>query len=51
VGTTPLAPISLAPGPHSVVLRNSELGASRSTSVVVKAGKPSQIRVDLRRAE
>jgi len=51
VGTTPLAPISLAPGPHSVVLRNSELGASRSTSVVVKPGKPSQIRVDLRRAE
>ncbi|HVK71496.1 MAG TPA: protein kinase [Polyangium sp.] len=51
VGTTPLAPISLAPGPHSVVLRNSELGASRSMSVTIKPGKPSSVRVDLRRAE
>ncbi|MDC3955028.1 serine/threonine protein kinase [Polyangium jinanense] len=51
VGTTPLAPISLAPGPHSVVLRNSELGASRSLSVTIKPGKPSSVRVDLRRAE
>lgn len=51
VGTTPLAPISLAPGPHSVILRNSELGASRSMSVTIKPGKPSSIRVDLRRSE
>ena len=51
VGSTPLAPISLAPGPHSVILRNSELGASRSMSVTIKPGKPSSIRVDLRRSE
>lgn len=51
VGTTPLAPISLPPGPHSVVLRNGELGASRSLSVTVKPGKPAQLRVDLRRSE
>ncbi|WP_240807382.1 serine/threonine protein kinase [Polyangium spumosum] len=51
VGTTPLAPLSLAPGPHSVILRNSELGASRSMSVTIKPGKPSSIRVDLRRSE
>jgi serine/threonine-protein kinase len=51
VGTTPLAPMSLAPGPHSVVLRNSELGASRSISVTIKPGKPTQVRVDLRRTE
>ncbi|UQA59623.1 serine/threonine protein kinase [Polyangium aurulentum] len=51
MGTTPLAPMSLAPGPHSVVLRNSELGASRSISVTIKPGKPTQVRVDLRRTE
>jgi serine/threonine protein kinase len=50
-GTTPLAPISLSPGPHSVVLRNSELGASRSMSVTIKPGKPTSLRVDLRRSE
>ncbi len=51
VGTTPLAPISLPPGPHSVSVRNSELGASRSSSVVIKPGKPSSIRFDLRKTE
>jgi serine/threonine-protein kinase len=51
VGTTPLAPISLAPGTHSVVLRNSELGASRSTAVTIKPGKPTSIRIDLRKTE
>lgn len=51
VGTTPLAPISLPPGPHSVTVRNSELGASRSSSVTIKAGKPSSIRFDLRKTE
>ena len=51
VGTTPIAPLPLPPGPHSVVLRNSELGASRSMSVTIKAGKPTLLRVDLRRTE
>lgn len=51
VGTTPLAPISLAPGPHSVSVRNSELGASRSSSVTIKPGKPSSLRFDLRKTE
>jgi serine/threonine protein kinase len=51
VGTTPLAPISLPPGPHSVSVRNSELGASRSSSVTIKPGKPSSIRFDLRKTE
>jgi serine/threonine-protein kinase len=51
VGTTPLAPISLPPGPHSVTVRNSELGASRSSSVTIKPGKPSSLRFDLRKTE
>lgn len=51
VGTTPFAPISLPPGPHSVSVRNSELGASRSSSVVIKPGKPSSVRFDLRKTE
>ncbi|AKT36363.1 uncharacterized protein CMC5_004760 [Chondromyces crocatus] len=51
MGTTPIAPIPLSPGPHSVVLRNAELGAVRNLSVVIKAGQPSLLRVDLRRTE
>jgi|GEM_PF-5401161 len=51
VGTTPLAPITLPPGPHSVTVRNSELGASRSSSVTIKPGKPTTIRFDLRKTE
>ncbi|EYF02160.1 Hypothetical protein CAP_7371 [Chondromyces apiculatus DSM 436] len=51
MGTTPIAPIQLPPGPHSVVLRNAELGASRTLSVVLKPGQPTLLRVDLRRTE
>jgi serine/threonine protein kinase len=51
MGTTPIAPISLAPGPHVVVLRNAELGASRTLSVQVKPGKPTLLRVDLRKTD
>ena len=51
VGTTPMGAISLPPGTHSVTVRNSELGASRSSSVTIKPGKPSSIRFDLRKTE
>lgn len=51
MGTTPIAPIQLPPGPHSVALRNAELGASRSFSVVIKPGQPTLLRVDLRRTD
>lgn len=50
-GTTPIPAIPLPPGPHTVVLRNAELGASRTLPVVIKPGKPTLLRVDLRRAE
>lgn len=51
VGTTPLSAIQLAPGPHSVVVKNAELGATRSASVVIKPGQTSSVRFDLRRTE
>lgn len=51
VGTTPMAPISLTPGPHSVVLRNSDLGATRSYTVTVKPGKPAFLNINLKQAE
>ena len=51
VGTTPIPAIPLPPGPHTVVLRNAELDASRTLPVVIKPGKPTLLRVDLRRAE
>lgn len=50
-GTTPLPAIPLAPGPHKVAVRNAELSASRTMGVVIKAGKPLFLRIDLRRAE
>lgn len=48
VGTTPIAAISLPPGPHSVVLQNSELGVSRSFSTTVRSGKLTTLKVNLR---
>ena len=51
VGTTPMPAIQLAPGPHSVVVRNAELGATRSGSVTIKPGQTSSLRFDLRRTE
>lgn len=51
VGTTPIPPISLSPGPHSVVVRNAELGATRSASVNVKPGAPTSVKFDLKKTE
>jgi serine/threonine-protein kinase len=51
IGTTPLPSISLAPGPHSIVVKNAELGATRSGSVNIKPGQASSVRFDLRRTE
>jgi serine/threonine protein kinase len=51
VGTTPLPAISLSPGPHSIVVKNAELGATRSGSVNIKPGQTSSVRFDLRRTE
>lgn len=50
-GPTPLPPISLPPGPHSVSVRNPELGASRGASVTIKPGQPSSVKFDLRKTE
>jgi serine/threonine-protein kinase len=51
VGTTPMPAIQLPPGPHSVVVKNAELGATRSASVTIKPGQTSAVRFDLRRTE
>jgi serine/threonine-protein kinase len=51
VGTTPIAPVTLPPGPHTVVLRNAELGAVRTVPVTIKSGQPMLLRIDLRRTE
>ncbi len=50
-GTTPIGPIALPPGPHTVTVQNPELGASRSQVVRVEAGKQATARFDLKRAE
>jgi serine/threonine-protein kinase len=48
VGATPIAAISLAAGPHSVVLQNSELGVTRSFSTTVRSGKLTTLKVNLK---
>lgn len=50
-GSTPLPPISLPPGPHSVSVRNPELGASRGSGVNIKPGQGSSVKFDLRKTE
>ncbi len=48
VGTTPLKPIELAPGPHKVILANTGLNMRRTYRVVIDAEKRSRLEVDLR---
>ncbi len=50
-GTTPIGPISLAPGPHTVSVTNPDLGASRSATVKVVSGKLSSVGFDLKKAQ
>lgn len=47
MGPTPLAPLSLSPGPHHLSLTNPELGVTTTRDVVVKSGAEQQLRVDL----
>jgi hypothetical protein len=48
IGTTPLAPIELAPGSHTVLLANSQLDVKRTKTVVIVGGKKARIDEDLR---
>lgn len=50
-GTTPLGAISLPAGTYTVVVTNPDLGATRSASVKVLAGKPAGVRFDLKKSE
>jgi hypothetical protein len=50
-GTTPLGAISLPPGTYTVVVTNPDLGATRSASVKISAGKPAGVRFDLKKSE
>ncbi len=50
-GTTPIAPVSLAPGPHTVSVNNPDLGAQRSQTVRIAAGKPSAVKFDLKKSD
>lgn len=50
-GTTPIGPISLPPGPHTVTVTNPDLGASRSATVKVVGGKQASIGFDLKKSQ
>ena len=50
-GTTPIGPISLPPGPHTVSVTNPDLGASRSATVKVVAGKQATVGFDLKKSQ
>jgi serine/threonine protein kinase len=51
VGMTPLPPLTLAPGPHSITVRNPDLGATRSQSVNLKPGAKQGVFFDLKKSE
>jgi len=48
-GTTPIGALTLPAGTHSVTVTNPELGASRSATVKVVAGKSHSLRFDLKK--
>jgi serine/threonine-protein kinase len=50
-GMTPIGPITLPAGTHTVVVTNPELGASRSATVRVTPGKQAAIGFDLKRSQ
>jgi serine/threonine-protein kinase len=47
LGTTPLSPIELGEGRHSVVLVNPELGVRRTLTATVRDGRDVTLRVNL----
>jgi len=47
LGVTPLQPSDLAEGPHTVVLKNGDLGVTTKRRIVVVPNKESVLRVDL----
>ncbi len=47
-GTTPLAPLSLPPGAHQVLVVNEELKAKKTYSVDVRGGKTTELKVVLK---
>ena len=48
-GATPLPPIKLGVGPHSVSVTNPELGSSRSSTVRIKSGQSSFVKFDFKK--
>ena len=50
-GQTPIAPISLTPGIHTVSVTNPDLGASRSQSVKIVPGKQGFVKFDLKKTD
>jgi serine/threonine-protein kinase len=47
LGTTPLQAVELAEGPHSVTLKNGDLGVVSKRRVVVVPGRETLLKVDL----
>jgi serine/threonine-protein kinase len=50
-GATPIAPVSLPPGTHTVVVTNAELGAQRSATVKINPGKSHAVKFDLKKVD
>jgi serine/threonine protein kinase len=50
-GTTPIGPISLSAGNHTVTVTNPDIGASRSSTVKIVSGKQSSVGFDLKKSQ
>jgi serine/threonine-protein kinase len=46
-GQTPIEPVTLSPGHHTVTLKNPQLGADRKQDVVIKPHEQTAVRIDL----
>jgi serine/threonine-protein kinase len=47
LGTTPLPPVDLAEGPHTITLKNGELGVTSKKHVVITPNKEAVLRANL----
>ncbi|MFT3837030.1 MAG: serine/threonine-protein kinase [Myxococcaceae bacterium] len=50
LGITPVGPLAIEPGTHTVTLVNSKLGVTRKVQVQVRAGRTASVEVDLSKA-
>jgi serine/threonine-protein kinase len=47
LGITPMQPVAMAPGPHTLTIVNPDMNKKKDVRVVVRAGRTTSLRVDM----